>query len=53
MPKQDVLRPERLAQKVRWEGGLLGALSYGIHAEEIEDSELRTRGVVWNEPTGS
>lgn len=29
-----------LAQKIRWEGGLIGALSYGIHADDIEDPEL-------------
>lgn len=41
MPNHNVLTPDRLAQKVRWEGGIMGALSYGIHADEIEDLELR------------
>jgi hypothetical protein len=31
---------ERLAQKVRWEGGLLAALDYGIKSDDIADPEL-------------
>jgi hypothetical protein len=31
---------DRLAQKIRWEGGLLAALEYGITAKDIEDPEL-------------
>lgn len=30
-----------LAQKVEWEGGPLDAVEYGIHADEIDDPELR------------
>jgi hypothetical protein len=29
-----------LAQKIRWEGGLLAALDYGIKARDIADPEL-------------
>ncbi len=29
-----------LARKIRWEGGLMAALDYGIDAEEIQDQEL-------------
>jgi hypothetical protein len=34
------LDAERLAQKIRWEGGLWAALEYGIRAEDIADPEL-------------
>jgi hypothetical protein len=29
-----------LATKVRWEGGIMSALEYGIRSEEIDDPEL-------------
>jgi hypothetical protein len=29
-----------LAQKIRWEGGLMAALDYGIEANAIRDQEL-------------
>lgn len=29
-----------LAQKIRWEGGLLEALDYGIRADDIADPDL-------------
>lgn len=35
----------RLAQKVEWEGGVLAAMEYGIHAEQIDDGEVRR---VWD-----
>lgn len=34
------LSNDRLAQKIRWEGGLLAALDYGITAKDIEDPEV-------------
>lgn len=35
-----------LAQKIRWEGGVLAALDYGIKPDEIEDAQLAT---LWRE----
>ena len=31
-----------VAQKIQWEGGILGALEYGLRSDEIEDPELAT-----------
>jgi hypothetical protein len=36
---------DELASKVRWEGGILDALEYGIGSEEIADPELAT---IWS-----
>ncbi len=33
---------ELLAYKVRWEGGVLATLDYGLKAEDIGDPELRS-----------
>jgi hypothetical protein len=35
-----------LAYKIKWEGGVLAALDYGLRPEDIEDHELRA---VWSE----
>lgn len=32
---------DELARKVRWEGGALDAIEYGIRSEQIDDPELR------------
>ena len=32
---------DELAKKVRWEGGALDAIEYGIRSEQIDDPELR------------
>jgi hypothetical protein len=32
---------DELARKVRWEGGALDAIEYGISSEQIDDPELR------------
>lgn len=29
-----------VANKIEWEGGIISALEYGIHADDIEDEEL-------------
>jgi hypothetical protein len=34
------LSNERLAQKIRWEGGILAALEYGINSDDIDDPGL-------------
>ena len=34
------LSNERLAQKIRWEGGLRAALDYGIDRNEIQDPQV-------------
>lgn len=34
------LDADRLAQKIRWEGGLWAALEFGIRADDITDPEL-------------
>ena len=31
-----------LASKIRWEGGVIAALDYGLHPEDIGDPELRS-----------
>jgi hypothetical protein len=31
-----------LASKIRWEGGVLAALDYGLHPDDIGDPELRS-----------
>ena len=36
----DKMTTARLAQKIEWEGGVLGALEYGIMAEDIADPAL-------------
>jgi hypothetical protein len=36
------LSANRLAEKVDWEGGPLGALEFGVRAENIEDPVLRS-----------
>jgi hypothetical protein len=40
MDEPEKLTTERLARKIRWEGGLLAALEYGIKAEDIADPEI-------------
>jgi hypothetical protein len=40
MADQTKFSNERLAQKIRWEGGLVAALEYGIRATDIEDPEV-------------
>lgn len=37
---------EQLAQKVRWEGGLIAALEYGITQDAIEDAET---AIAWTD----
>lgn len=37
---------ERLATKVDWEGGVLAAIIYGIHADQIADPEV---AALWRE----
>ena len=32
---------ELLASKIRWEGGVLAALDYGLRPDDIDDAELR------------
>lgn len=39
-PAGSQMTAKQLAQKVRWEGGLIEALEYGIGAEDIEDPAL-------------
>jgi hypothetical protein len=39
--EQPTFSAEWLAAKVDWEGGVLGALDYGIVADRIEDPTLR------------
>lgn len=31
-----------LASKIRWEGGVIAALDYGLHPDDIGDPELRS-----------
>jgi hypothetical protein len=31
-----------LAHKIKWEGGVLAALDYGLRPEDIRDEDLRT-----------
>jgi hypothetical protein len=40
MPESTKLSTDRLAQKIRWEGGIMAALEYGIRAKDIEDPDL-------------
>jgi hypothetical protein len=40
MTNQPKMSADRLAQKIRWEGGLMAALAYGIAPEQIDDPEL-------------
>jgi len=40
MTDQPKMSADRLAQKIRWEGGLMAALEYGIRAEQIDDPAL-------------
>jgi hypothetical protein len=40
MTDKPKMSADRLAQKVRWEGGLMAALEYGIAPEQIDDPEL-------------
>ncbi len=30
----------RFARKVRWEGGVLGAIDYGLHRSDVPDEDL-------------
>jgi hypothetical protein len=34
------MSPRELARKVEWEGGIIGALEYGIRSGEIDDPEV-------------
>jgi hypothetical protein len=40
MATNEKMSAERLAQKIRWEGGLMAALEYGIRPEDIADKDL-------------
>jgi hypothetical protein len=40
MVQADKMSADRLAQKIRWEGGLMAALEYGIQPNQIADPEL-------------
>jgi hypothetical protein len=40
MTSRQMMNARELARKVEWEGGILGALEYGIRHEEIDDPEL-------------
>lgn len=40
MTDRPKMSADRLAQKIRWEGGLVAALEYGIAPEQIDDPEL-------------
>lgn len=42
MSSREMMNARDLARKVEWEGGVLGALEYGIRSEEIDDPELST-----------
>jgi hypothetical protein len=42
MQTKHLMTARDLAQKVRWEGGIVSALEYGIRSEEIGDPELAT-----------
>jgi hypothetical protein len=41
MATQTKLSNEELSRKIRWEGGILAALDYGIRPAEIADPEIR------------
>lgn len=34
------MTPQELANKIDWEGGILEALEYGIHAKDIQDDVI-------------
>lgn len=40
MAHAEKMTADRLAQKIRWEGGLMAALQYGIQPSQIADPEL-------------
>jgi hypothetical protein len=40
MAQEEKMSADRLAQKIRWEGGLMAALQYGIRPNQIADPEL-------------
>jgi hypothetical protein len=40
MLTKERMTTEELARKVRWEGGIVSALEYGIRSHEIDDPEL-------------
>jgi hypothetical protein len=42
MNDREMMNARELARKVEWEGGVLGALEYGIRSEEVDDPELAT-----------
>ena len=37
---------QEIANKIQWEGGILDAVEYGIHATDIEDEDLAE---LWSE----
>ena len=39
-PDKSLLPLPEVARKVRWEGGVLAALEYGIGSEDIADADL-------------
>jgi hypothetical protein len=41
MAKEPKLSNEDLSRKIRWEGGILAALDYGIRAADVADPEVR------------
>jgi hypothetical protein len=40
MTDQSKMSADQLAQKIRWEGGLMAALEYGIAPDQINDPNL-------------
>lgn len=42
MSEKDEITPamRRFARKVRWEGGVLNAIDYGMHSNDVPDAQI-------------
>jgi hypothetical protein len=45
-----ILTARRFAEKVAWEGGIVGALDYGLRSEDTDDPELSAAWAALEEP---